>query len=82
MNESFLQQDLQELEANSMRRHLRTVETSQGRQIVIDGKTVLNFCSNNYLGLADDEDIQEAAMAALRRYGYGSGASRLICGNM
>jgi 8-amino-7-oxononanoate synthase len=81
MNPSFLEQDLLELESKSMRRSLRTVQSAQSRAVVIDGKTVLNFCSNNYLGLADDERIKRATIDAVSQHGFGAGASRLICGN-
>ena len=84
---NFLQTTLTDLENNQLRRKLRTVEGSQGRRITIDGggqgpAEVLNFCSNNYLGLADDPRLQEAAIAAIKEEGWGSGASRLVCGNM
>jgi 8-amino-7-oxononanoate synthase len=42
----------------------------------------LNFCSNDYLGLANDARIKKAALEAIEEYGFGSGASRLVCGNM
>jgi 8-amino-7-oxononanoate synthase len=81
MNQSFLEHDLAELESASMRRKLRTVESAQGKNIVIEGRKLLNFCSNNYLGIADDERIKKAAAQALAEYGFGAGASRLIGGN-
>ncbi len=79
---NFLEQDLQELESKSLRRFLRKVESFQSREIILDGKRVLNFCSNNYLGLADDERIKAAAVKAITQYGFGSGSSRLVCGTM
>lgn len=82
MNKSFLEDDLLELEKKSMRRRLKVIEGTQSREVIVEGKTLLNFCSNNYLGLADDPRIIEAASKALKNYGFGSGASRLICGNM
>ncbi len=54
----------------------------QAKKIVLNGKQVLNFCSNNYLGLADDERIKRAAVTAINEDGFGSGASRLVCGTM
>ncbi len=80
MNQAFLEQNLLELEAQSMRRSLRTVQGPQAKEILLDGKRVLNFCSNNYLGLADDERIKQAVRETLLEQGFGSGASRLICG--
>ncbi|OGX24042.1 MAG: 8-amino-7-oxononanoate synthase [Omnitrophica WOR_2 bacterium RIFCSPHIGHO2_01_FULL_48_9] len=79
---SFLSQTLSDLEDKGLKRALRTVEGPQGREIIIDGKPVLNFCSNNYLGLADDPRLKEAAIECMQREGFGSGASRLVCGNM
>ncbi len=78
----FLDETLDGLERNGLRRELRLVSSSQGREIVIDGKRVLNFCSNNYLGLADDPRLGKAAAQCAEREGFGSGASRLVCGNM
>lgn len=82
MMNNFFKQDLNELDAKSMRRSLRIVEGACDRQIVIDGRKVLNFCSNNYLGLANDERIIKAAKEAMDHAGFGSGASRLVSGNM
>lgn len=78
----FIQDDLKRLEEQELLRHLRLVNGAQSRVIDIDGKKRLNFCSNNYLGLADEQQIVEAAIEGLRRDGVGSGASRLVCGNM
>ncbi|MBI3602780.1 MAG: 8-amino-7-oxononanoate synthase [Candidatus Omnitrophica bacterium] len=82
MNPSFLEQNLFELESKSLRRHWRMVQSPQSKEIILDGKRVLNFCSNNYLGLADDERIKQAALEAVRQDGFGSGASRLVCGTL
>ncbi len=78
----FVSDTLQDLEEKGLRRELRTVESAQGREVVIDGKRFLNFCSNNYLGLADDERLKKAAAACLEEQGLGAGASRLVCGNL
>jgi glycine C-acetyltransferase/8-amino-7-oxononanoate synthase len=61
---------------------MRTIESSQGPRVVIDGTEVLLLCSNNYLGLADHPRVRQAAAAAAERYGAGAGASRLISGTM
>jgi 8-amino-7-oxononanoate synthase len=58
------------------------VEGAQEARVVLDGRQVLLFCSNNYLGLANHPEVREAAMEAADRNGCGSGASRLISGNM
>ena len=54
----------------------------QGPRVLLDGRPVLLLCSNNYLGLADHPRVREAAAEAAMRYGAGSGASRLVSGNM
>ena len=54
----------------------------QGPRVMLDGRRVLLLCSNNYLGLADNPRVREAAAEAARRYGVGAGASRLVSGNM
>lgn len=59
----------------------RVVESPQGAWIVVNGKKVLNFCSNNYLGLAGDPKVGEAAIAAIKQYGVGPGAVRALSGN-
>ena len=82
MMKTFTQDTLVELEDKDLKRTLRTLEGSQSSKIIIDGKKVLNFCSNNYLGLADDDRLSEAAIHAIKKDGLGSGASRLVCGNM
>ena len=58
------------------------VSGPQGPRVLLDGKPVLLLCSNNYLGLADHPRVREAAAEAAMRYGAGSGASRLVSGNM
>jgi 8-amino-7-oxononanoate synthase len=82
MNTDFLHDDLQRLDGLGIYRTLKTVGSPQGREIILDGKRVLNFCSNDYLGLANDARIKTAALEAIAAYGFGSGASRLVCGNM
>ncbi len=82
MNNLFLEQSLKNLETKGLKRHLRSVEGSQGREIIVDGRKVLNFCSNNYLGLADDPRLKQTAIESIEKEGIGSGASRLVCGNM
>ena len=60
-----------------MYRSLKTVDSPQGREITLEGKRVLNFCSNDYLGLANDARIKKAALEAIEEYGFGSGASQI-----
>ncbi len=73
--------ELEKIKAQGLLRTLRTVSSGPGPEIEVDGRRVLNFCSNDYLGLAGDPRLIEAAAEAARRYGAGSGAARLISGN-
>ena len=75
----FVEQ-LKALRAASLDRHLRELSSSQGSEIEIDGRRLVNFSSNDYLGLANDPRLREAAMAAIDEFGLGAGASRLISG--
>ncbi|MBU0467561.1 MAG: 8-amino-7-oxononanoate synthase [Candidatus Omnitrophica bacterium] len=82
MLNDYLEKELNSLEANGLKRKMKITSSTQGSRIVVDGKEVLNFCSNNYLGLADDFRLCKAAIDEIEKSGFGSGASRLICGNM
>src|SRR3990170_3043971 len=82
MMQGFIQDELQALKSASLFRHLRSVAGDQGPTLIVDGRRVLNFSSNNYLGLANHATLRNAAIAAIEHYGCGSGASRLISGNM
>ncbi|HUC96837.1 MAG TPA: 8-amino-7-oxononanoate synthase [Candidatus Polarisedimenticolaceae bacterium] len=82
MSAEFIQDELQALKSTSLYRHLRSVAGDQGPTLMIDGRELLNFSSNNYLGLANHPALAKAAIDAIGRYGCGSGASRLISGNM
>ena len=82
MTADFIQDELQALKNASLYRRLRSVEGEQGPTLTVDGREVVNFSSNNYLGLANHPALREAAKDAIDRYGCGSGASRLISGNM
>jgi 8-amino-7-oxononanoate synthase len=74
--------ELNELDRINLRRTLRVVDSSQSTEIRLQKKKYLNFSSNDYLGLASHPALAEAAQAALKHYGTGAGAARLICGNM
>jgi glycine C-acetyltransferase len=71
---------LQELREKRLYATIRTVESPQGPWLVVDGKRVLNFCSNNYLGLANDPRLARAAREAIDRLGVGPAAVRTIAG--
>jgi 8-amino-7-oxononanoate synthase len=77
----FLEEELAQLEAAHRRRGRRTVGGAQGAHVVLDGREVVSFSSNDYLGLAAHPALAEAAGRVLARYGVGAGASRLIVGN-
>ncbi|MGJ8655571.1 MAG: 8-amino-7-oxononanoate synthase [Akkermansiaceae bacterium] len=77
-----LEDDLSELDESSLRRRLRWVGSGQGREILLDGERVVNFASNDYLGLASHPEIIAAMKAGVDEWGVGSGASRLITGSM
>ncbi|MCC7201143.1 MAG: 8-amino-7-oxononanoate synthase [Nitrospirae bacterium] len=74
--------ELNELRSANLYRTLRRVESEQSAHIVIDGRSCINLCSNNYLGLANHRALKDAAIDAVKKYGTGAGASRLISGNM
>ena len=73
---------LMEIRTANLYRSLKTLETAPGRTAVLDGKEVLLFSSNSYLGLAKAPDIISKAKEAMDAYGTGSGGSRLTTGNM
>src|SRR6266571_5079352 len=70
------------LREEGLYRELRRIASPQSPRIELDGKTLLNFSSNDYLGLADDPLLKAAAIQAVEQYGAGAGASRLICGSL
>src|SRR5262249_21784866 len=82
MNRDFLRADLQRLREADLYRSLRHVEGAQGPTLCLNGTEVINFSSNNYLGIANHPSLCAAAKEAIDRCGCGSGASRLISGNM
>jgi glycine C-acetyltransferase len=78
--ETHLRGLLSQIERDGLRKQERVIHSSQSVRIEVGGQRVLNFCANNYLGLADSEDLRDAAKAALDRYGYGMASVRFICG--
>ena len=75
-------QELDELRSRSLYRKLRTLDSPQQTSVEIAGRKMVNFSSNDYLGLATEPILREAAKAAIDEYGVGSGASRLVCGTL
>ncbi len=76
----WLTQELDSLKQQGLYNRIRTIGSAQGARLIVDGKDVLNFCSNNYLGLANHPKIVEAAKEATRKYGVGPAAVRTIAG--
>ncbi|HKI72460.1 MAG TPA: 8-amino-7-oxononanoate synthase [Verrucomicrobiae bacterium] len=73
---------LKSLREQGLYRELRRINSPQLPHTQVDGRTLLNFSSNDYLGLANDPVLKEAAIKGIERYGAGSGASRLVCGSL
>jgi glycine C-acetyltransferase len=78
----WITEELDSLKQAGLYTHIRTLSSPQGAWLVVDGQKVLNFCSNNYLGLANHPRLVEAAKAAINEYGVGPGAVRSIAGTM
>ncbi len=76
-----LRADLDSRKAQGLYRSRRVIDRPQGVMVHCDGRDVLSFCSNDYLGLAGDPRLAEAMRAGTRRYGVGSGAAHLISGH-
>ncbi|MDQ7039374.1 MAG: glycine C-acetyltransferase [Rhodothermus sp.] len=79
---SWIDEELAALQEAGLYTHIRTIESPQGAWLTVDGRRVLNFCSNNYLGLANHPRLVEAARRAMEQYGVGPGAVRTIAGTM
>lgn len=77
-----LHAELAVLEAAGLKRRRRTLESPCGPLAVVDGREFVSFCSNDYLGLANDPALVEAAIAGARQWGVGSGASHLVSGHL
>ena len=83
MNEKFAQRigaELTEIETAGLFKKERIITSPQGPEITVGGKTVLNFCANNYLGLSSHPKAIEAAHKAIDTHGYGMSSVRFICG--
>lgn len=79
---AWIDEELSNLRKTGFYNAIRTIGSAQGAWLVVDGKKVLNFCSNNYLGLANHPQMVSAAKAAMDKYGVGPGAVRTIAGTM
>ena len=83
MNESFTQRiakEVEEIKESGLYKSERIIESPQGAEIIVNGKTVLNFCANNYLGLSSHPDVIAAAHKTIDQRGYGMSSVRFICG--
>jgi 8-amino-7-oxononanoate synthase len=80
--ENLFSEELEALRARSLDRHLREISSAQKSEVKIAGRRLINFSSNDYLGLAYDPRLRKAATSAIDEFGVGAGASRLITGNL
>ena len=80
--EGELLRELQGLKDSHLHRTLKRVSSDQSPRVIIDGRRCINLCSNNYLGLTNHPSLKEASINAVKIYGTGAGASRLVSGNM
>jgi glycine C-acetyltransferase len=78
--QEYLQQELETIKAEGLYKSERIIEGEQGAEITVNGKTVLNFCSNNYLGLSSHPEVIQAAKDTLDTHGFGMSSVRFICG--
>ncbi|HPR35201.1 MAG TPA: glycine C-acetyltransferase [Anaerolineaceae bacterium] len=79
---AWIDEELANLKETGFYNTIPTMDSPQGPSVVINGKRVLNFCANNYLGLANHPRLVEAATQAMQKYGVGPGAVRSIAGTM
>src|SRR3954464_619587 len=83
MNENFVKRinaEIGEIREAGLYKQERIIESPQGPEITVNGRTVLNFCANNYLGLSSHPKVIEAAHKAVDERGYGMSSVRFICG--
>lgn len=78
--QEYLKQELAQIEADGLYKNERIIESPQGAEIIVKGKKCLNFCANNYLGLADNPQLIEAAKKGMDARGFGMASVRFICG--
>jgi glycine C-acetyltransferase len=83
MNEKFVERirgEVAEIKTSGLYKTERIISSQQGAEIQVNGKTVLNFCANNYLGLSSNAEVIQAAHKAIDSHGYGMSSVRFICG--
>jgi glycine C-acetyltransferase len=79
---TFIREEMDRLTREGLLVHLRYIGSPAGAHMIVDGKKVLNFCTNNYLGLANEPRLRQAAQAALDKWGAGPAAVRSIAGTL
>lgn len=83
MNDKFVKRvagEIDGIKSSGLYKTERIISSAQGAEITVNGKTVLNFCANNYLGLSSHPNVIEAANKAIETHGYGMSSVRFICG--
>lgn len=78
----FLSKQVQDLKDQGVYRKIPVLESANDAEVIIDGKSVINLCSNNYLGFATHPRLKKAAIDAIEKYGVGAGAVKTIAGNL
>ncbi|MFA6097915.1 MAG: glycine C-acetyltransferase [Patescibacteria group bacterium] len=76
----IINQNISEIKENGLWKNEREIESAQGAEITVNGKKVINFCANNYLGLCNEPAVLKTAKEAILKYGYGLSSVRFICG--
>ncbi|MBI4583206.1 MAG: aminotransferase class I/II-fold pyridoxal phosphate-dependent enzyme, partial [Planctomycetes bacterium] len=77
----LFRKEIEQIKADNLYKEERLITSPQGVDIIVQGRgEALNFCANNYLGLADHPEILDAAIGALKKYGFGMASVRFICG--
>jgi len=79
---NWLRGRLDEIESRGLYRRRRIVDGPQGAEVTVDGRRLVNFCSNDYLGLANHPEVVDAFRLGAERYGAGAGAAHLVCGHV
>lgn len=78
----WINEEISELKEKGLFKNIKTIESAIDAEIIIDGKKLLNFCSNNYLGFANKDELKKSAIKAIEKYGVGPAAVRTISGTL
>ena len=79
---NWIDKEISELKEKGLFKNIKTIESPIDAEIIIDGKKLLNFCSNNYLGFANKDELKKSAIKAIEKYGVGPAAVRTISGTL